>query len=237
MTAAELKKIADKIAKCLALAASDNPAEAEAAKRQADALMKKYNLTSGDVAAAAVHEEAIDTKSVHRPPVYLSQLAGVIADAFGCNAVNSIGVNNAFFKRNTAIRFMGVGIKPELAAYTFDVLSRTLKRDRTKYAESLRKNLKRATKIRRADLFCQAWVAGIAQQVQAFAGTEQERTAIAAYKQATFGDRLKSDDRSGASSKHGHDWKSQAAGFDAAKDVSLHKPVQAKRGALLGRPA
>lgn len=35
MTDEELKKIAGKIAKCMALASSDNPAEAEAAKRQA----------------------------------------------------------------------------------------------------------------------------------------------------------------------------------------------------------
>lgn len=45
MTADELKKIAAKIAKCLALSASDNSSEAEAAKRQAEALIKKYSLT------------------------------------------------------------------------------------------------------------------------------------------------------------------------------------------------
>ncbi|MCQ8182180.1 DUF2786 domain-containing protein [Methylomonas sp. SURF-1] len=234
MTPEELKKIADKIAKCMALAASDNPAEAEAAKRQADALMKKYNLTSGDVAAAAVHEEYSDTKSVYRPPVYLCGLANIIADAFGCHAVVTLGLDFGFAKRNTRVKFMGLGIKPELAAYTFDVLRRLITRDRAKYAESLRKNLKRDTKIRRADLFCQAWVAGIAQQVRGFAGSEAEQQAIEAYKAQKFGENLKTDQRSGAEAKHGNDWKSEAAGFDAAKDVSLHKPVQAKRGALLG---
>lgn len=234
MTENELKKIAAKIAKCLALAASDNPAEAEAAKRQADALMKKYNLTSGDVAAADVHEESVDTRAVHRPPVYLSRLANVIATAFGCEAVNSLGFDYGIAKQNTRIRFMGLGIKPELAAYTFDVLFRHIKRDRTKYADGLNKRLKRTTKIRRADLFCQAWVQGVARQVHDFAGTERELSAIAAYKERQFGDKLKADSRAGAAQKHGHDWKASAAGFDAASDVSLHKPVQSKRVALLG---
>jgi hypothetical protein len=39
MSPEELKKIAAKIAKCLSLASSDNQAEADAARRQADALM------------------------------------------------------------------------------------------------------------------------------------------------------------------------------------------------------
>jgi hypothetical protein len=49
---ANRKKIADKIAKCLALATSENPTEAATANRQAIALMSQYNLTSRDVAAA-----------------------------------------------------------------------------------------------------------------------------------------------------------------------------------------
>lgn len=235
MTADELKKIAAKIAKCLALAASDNPAEAESAKRQADALMKKYNLTSGDVAAADFHEEKVDTKSIYLPAVYLSQLSNLIATAFGCESVISSGVNYGIIRRNAMIRFMGLGIKPELAAYTYDVLSRQIKRDRTRFTDSLNAKIKRATKIRRADLFCQAWVEGISRQVLEFAGTEHERNAIAAYKEQRFGGKLQADDRAGAASKHSHDWKSSEAGLQAAKDVSLHKPVQGKRGALLGK--
>lgn len=228
MTADELKKIAAKIAKCLALAASDNPAEAEAAKRQADALMKKYNLTSGDVAAAEVHEEAISLGSPYRPPIYLGQLAVLIAKAFGCGTHGDLG----FCSTPTRFRFYGLGIKPELAAYTFDVLRRRLAKDRKTYGATLTR-CKTATKIRRADLFCQSWVSRIARQVNEFAGNEQEQAAIEAYKEKQFGGTLTKDSRSGAIAKRNNDWKASEAGYQAAKDVSLHKPVQGKRGALL----
>ncbi|MCK9606224.1 MAG: DUF2786 domain-containing protein [Methylomonas sp.] len=229
MTNAELKKIATKIAKCLALATSDNPGEAAAAKRQADALMKKYNLTSGEVAAADVHEKSADIGSPYRPPVYLSHLANVIAEAFGCGGV----FHRGFLMENTCANFFGLGIKPELAAYTFDVLRRQLAKDRTAYSATL-KRYKRANRIRKADLFCEAWVYRIGEQVNAFAGNESEKVAIDAYKQKRYAAGLKADTRAGAVAKQNNDWQASAAGYKAAEDVSLHKPVQAKRGALLG---
>ncbi|WFP51400.1 DUF2786 domain-containing protein [Methylomonas sp. EFPC3] len=230
MTPDDLKKIANKIAKCLALASSDNPAEAEAAKRQADALMQKYNLTSGDVAAANVHDETVDTGAAFKLPPYLGDLSVIIAKAFGCGVVCELG----FINIHTQVRFFGLGIKPELAAYTYDVLRRHVQRDRAAFNAGQSSRLKRATKIRRADLFCQAWVQRIAKQVNEFAGNEAERQAIAAFKQQKYGDMLSDDTRPGASTKHGNDWQASAAGYQAAADVSLHKPVQAKRGALLG---
>ncbi|MDT4328511.1 DUF7168 domain-containing protein [Methylomonas sp. MS20] len=229
MTPDELRKIADKIAKCLALAASDNPAEAEAAKRQAAALMKKYNLTSGDVAAATVHEEQIGLGSPYKPPLYVGQLAVLIAKAFGCGTHAELG----FGRTPTRFRFYGLGIKPELAAYTFDVLRRRIAKDRKTYAATLTR-CKQATKVRRADLFCQAWVTRIALQVNEFAGNEQEQLAIEAYKEQQFGDSLKPDGRSRAIAKQNNDWRASEAGYRAAEDVSLHKPIQTKRGALLG---
>jgi hypothetical protein len=213
----------------LALAASENPAEAEAAKRQADALMKKYNLTSGDVAAANVHDQTVDTGAVFKLPPYLGDLSVIIAKAFGCGVVCELG----FVRINTQVRFFGLGIKSELAAYTYEVLSRHVLRARTEFNAGQSKRLKRATKIRRADLFCQAWVRRIAKQVNDFAGNEAEQQAIAAFEQQKYGNALSKDTRPGASAKHGNDWQASAAGYQAAKDVSLHRPVQNKRGALL----
>jgi hypothetical protein len=230
MTDSELKKIAAKIAKCLALAASDNPGEAEAAKRQADALMQKYNLTSGDVAAAQVHEHVSKAGGKHRPPLYLCNLAGIIATAFGCEAIASWGSDWLC----SSMRFLGLGIKPELAAYTFDVLRRQIIKDRAAYTATL-KRYKRENKIRMADIFCDAWCWRISQQVREFAGTEQEKTAIALYKKQRFADSLRTDTRTAARPKKSTDQQAIVAGLDAARDVSIHKPVQSKRGALLGR--
>lgn len=228
MTPEELKKIAAKIAKCLALAASDNPAEAETAKRQAYALMSKYNLTAGDVAAADVHEEAIDTGGPYKIPVYLSKLALVIADAFGCGVICDLG----FLTVNTQVKFFGLGIKPEMAAYTYDVLRRHLARDRKVYSATL-KRFKRVNRIRKADLFSQAWVTRIARQVNDFAGNEQEKAAIETYIAKQYDGQLKADNRSSAIAKQNNDWQASAAGYKAAEDVSLHKPVQAQKRAFL----
>jgi hypothetical protein len=231
MTDEELKKIAGKIAKCLAMAASDNPTEAETGKRQANALMNKYNLTSGDVAASQVNEKLSKAGSKHRPPVYLSQLAAMIAQAFGCESVCHPGGGYC----NTTMSFLGVGIKPELAAYTFDVLRRQIVKDRTDYSATL-KRFKRANKIRMADIFCDAWLNRVYRQVREFAVTEQDQTAIAAYKQQRWGE-LKEDSRTSAEAKNDKDWQAVNAGARAAKDVSLHKPVQSKRGHALAHKA
>lgn len=228
MTQDELKKIAAKIAKCLALASSDNPAEAEAAKRQADALMKKYNMTSGDAAAAQVHEQHCKTGTKHRPPQHLSRLANIIATAFGCDVVMQIGGG----WEDSLMLFMGVGIKPELASYTFDVLRRQIVKDRAAYNGTL-KRYKRANKIRMCDIFCNAWIWRISKQVQEFSGTEQDKTAIAAYKEQRWGDSLKDDTRKAPQLKKDSDHNAAVAGTYAARDVSIHKPVQSKRGMLL----
>jgi hypothetical protein len=230
MTNEELKKIAIKIAKCLALASSDNPGEAEAAKRQADALMKKYNVTSGDVAAAQVHEQHSKTGSKNRPPVYLCGLANTIATAFGCEVVISSGSGWT----DSCMKFLGLGIKPELASYTFDVLRRQIIKDRAAYSATL-KRYKRENKIRMADIYCDAWIWRISQQVQEFAGTEQDKAAIAAYKEQRWGDSLKSDTRKAPELKKDSDHQAIVAGTYAARDVSIHKPVQSKRGAQLGQ--
>jgi len=231
MTNEELKKIAIKIAKCLALASSDNPGEAEAAKRQADALMKKYNVTAGDVDAAQVHEQHCKAGSKHRPPQHLSRLANIIATAFGCDAVMQSGGGWT----DSSMKFYGLGIKPELAAYTFDVLRRQITKDRAAYSATLRRYKKRENKIRMCDIFCDAWNWRISQQVREFAGTEQDKAAIAAYKEQRWGDSLKEDTRKSPELKKDSDHQAIVAGTYAARDVSIHKPVQSKRGTRLGQ--
>lgn len=227
MSPEELKKIAAKIAKCLALAASDNQAEAEAAKRQADALMKKYNLTTGDAAAAQVHEEGVDMGSPFKTPVYLGQLAVLVANAFGCGTLANLG----YVSINTQVKFFGLGVKPELAAYTYDVLRRHIARDRKAYSATLKRH-KRANRLRKADLFCQAWVVRIARQVSGFAGNEQDQDAIEAYTAQAYGE-LKTDNRSRAIAKQNTDWQASAAGYKAADEVLLHQPVQNRKQAFL----
>ena len=232
MTDDEKKRIATKIAKCLALSTSDNPGEAEAAKRQADALMKKFNLDSDNVAASSVNTYESKTGGKYNPPKYLLSLARVISDAFGCDFVFSTGEGWT----HSHIIIMGVGNKPELARYTFDVLRRQINKDRVAYTGTL-KRFKRSNKTRMADLFCIAWVQKIRQQVRTFAGTAEEKKAIEAYQLQRWADTLKVDDRKSVKPKESRDWGAMSAGFHAADNVSLHKPVQTKHGKAISHEA
>ncbi len=228
MTEQTSKKIAEKIAKLLALSRSDNPHEAANAKRQADALIKKYNISDNDIQASNVNAKLCKSGGKYRPPVYLSVLAGTIANAFACSA---IGVSGQGYI-DSQIKYIGLGIKPELAAYTFEVLARQIKKDRKAYQATL-KRYKPANKKRMADLFCQKWVACIQAQVHEFAGSEQEKQAIKAYKQKKYGGSLKKDDREVAQAQKNRDYDAFYAGGKAAQDVSIHKPVQTKKKNLL----
>ncbi len=229
MTEIELKRVANKISKCLALASSDNPSEAAIAKRQAESLMKKYNLTSGDVAASQVHVQGSQTGSKYKPPLYLAYLASIIAKAFGCESISSSGGG----WRASHVEFLGVGIKPELASYTFDVLSRHLNADRAQYLATLYR-YKRSNKIRMANLFCEQWVSHLSQQIVEFAGTEQEKQAITAYKKRTYAD-LQKDKRESSKLQKDSDIKAILAGIQSAEHVKIHKPVQRRENTLLAK--
>lgn len=223
----ELKRIASRISKCLALAKSDNPGEAAAAKRQAHALMKKYCVTPEDIAAAQVCEKLSKSGGKHRAPVYIAWLAVAISKAFACEIILSSGRGWV----ESQVRFIGTGVKVELASYTFDVLLRQLKKDRKAYLSTL-KRYKKSNKVRMANIFCEEWVASIKQQVMDFAGTEQEKNAIEAYKRQKYPD-LTLDNREETQIKNNNDWQAVAKGQKAAKDVSLNRPVQTGRNTLL----
>lgn len=220
----DLKKIANKIAKCLAMSNSDNPAEAEAGRRQAEAMMKKHGLTTESIAASQVKENYVKT-GAHKPPLYVIKLATVVARAFGCQMTSLLNYKT-WDKDENHMYFFGFGVKPELATYTFDVLRRHLMRDRKVFQETLYR-YKRSNKIHLADLFCAAWVERIRKQVHAFAGTEDENRAIDAYIKQKWGDTVIAETRKYPTIKNQHEIKAVKAGQKAAEDISIHKPVQA----------
>ena len=58
------KRYQDKIRKLLALSQSDNPHEAETAKRQAMALMKKHSINEDELAITEVSVRSIPRKNL-----------------------------------------------------------------------------------------------------------------------------------------------------------------------------
>jgi hypothetical protein len=170
-----------KIKKCLALSKSSNEHEAAAALRQAQKLMEKFRISEVDVCAAGATEHASDAGAARNAPQWEAQLAGLVADAFGCD----VFLECAYPKGSWC--FVGVAPAPELAGYTFDVLARQLRRARADYIGTKLRRCQRVTKTRRADIFCEGWVSTVSQTVAVFARTDEEEAAVGAFMAKNYG--------------------------------------------------
>lgn len=168
-------KIFEKIKKCLKLSASSNEHEAEAALRQARALMEKYDIDNADMLAYEACEQSIKSGSKIKPSSWESRLAAKIADAFDCRLIFVSGWINGKWT------FIGVDSSPEIAGYAFSVLLRQCKRARITHIDTYLNRCKTATKTRRADLFCDGWVHAVTGKIAAFVGDERAELAIEAY--------------------------------------------------------
>ena len=168
------KKVLDKIKKCLALSKSANEHEAAMALKQAQVLMEKYQVTDAEVELSAVSETGVNCAQTL--PTWQQLLVSECAKAFGVECL--LGGN----RLQREVRFIGIGVKPELAAYAYEVLLRQLKKERREYMKSaLSWELSRTVKTGRADLFCLGWVKAVADKVSAFASPPQERDVLDRY--------------------------------------------------------
>lgn len=221
----------EKIKKCLALSTSGNEHEAGAALRQAQKLMEKYGLTTADIDAAGATEAVCRSGSRAEPRGYIVGLGQTVARAFACEIIFRRVLNHG--GRDTQCVFIGVAPKPEIAAYAYTVLKRNLERDRRAYVATLWR-CQRATKTRRSQVFADCWVMAVVHTVREFAGTDEDRRMIRAYKERAFSSirtagvkptKVKASDLAAAE-----------RGVDAGSKVSLRHAVRASdQPARLGR--
>lgn len=155
-------KALDKIKKCLRLATSANPHEAAAAMRQAQALMQQFGIGQSDVDMADVMESAAVAGSKKTPAKWEAQLAHTVSKVYACKVLFVGGIG----------RWNFIGEMAEVAGYTMTVLLRQVRQARRDFTLNNLKRCKVATKVRRADVFCEAWVQAVYNQVAAFAGAE-----------------------------------------------------------------
>lgn len=216
-------KILDKIKKCLALSASSNEYEAEAALRQARKLMEAHCVTDLDIQAAEAEERRAKAGAKNRPSNWESRLASQIADAFGCRVIFVGGS----WSRTGEWCFIGCGAAPEIADYTFAVLHRQAKRARDGHIKTRLKRCKVATKTRRADLFSEGWVRSVAGTIATFSGTDQQIMAIDAYMTKNYPslDNLQTKNRNDGRSLRGHEYGDYDAGRHSGKDAQLNRGV------------
>lgn len=177
MNKADRDKIISKIKKCMALSASSNEHEAAAALRQARKLMEEHAISEQDVEASAAEERQAKAGAKKNPSNWETALASKIAAAFGCQIIFAYD-----WLRDCGMwKFIGCGSAPEITQYAYRVLYRQAVKARAHHISERLKRCKTATKTRRADLFSEGWVHAVTGKISAYAGTEQQAAAVAAY--------------------------------------------------------
>lgn len=173
------KKILEKIKALLALAhdAAASPNEAATALRQAQKLMEMHGIDPSTVDAPTLQEQAIKARCKARPTAWEMALIAMVADVFGAKPLFAMGIHSSNWL------FIAPEPRAEVAAYAATVLLRKLLAARQHHIDTrLTRVRKRANKIRRADDFCIGWIAIVRRHVIAFALSEREEQAIAAYE-------------------------------------------------------
>lgn len=218
----ERKKIFDKIKKCLALSASSNEHEAEAALRQARALMEKHGIDDHDMLAYEASEQHAKSGAKSNPVRWEGVLASMVSAAFGCRIIFKTG---GFWNDTGRWHFIGCGAAPEIAVYAFQVLHRQCKRARTEHINTRLKRCKQTTKTRRADLFCEGWIQAVAGKIAALAGNERQTAAIEAYIAKHYPSLrdLAGRDRNDGRSISDREWDDVAAGMRSGKNAELNR--------------
>lgn len=217
--------IINKIRKCMALAGSTNEHEAAIALRQAQKLMQLHSVSDTDMLAAGVCESAAGAGAIRQPAKWEGALAKMIAKAFGCHHLFQIqraGVAGKWI-------FIGAGSSAEVAGYAFSVLLRQVRKSRAAFIRGECKRLVPASKTRRADLFCQAWVCAAVGTVDAFVGNEGDVVAIGAYMLRHYPNlgKMEMPDRNEGRKLRMRDWDAVSAGSADGRGAQLNRAVGA----------
>ncbi len=215
------QKVLHKVTKLMALANDPgaNTHEAGIALRQARALMVQYNLDSDEIRASQILEASIPTGTRRSPADWLHSLAATCAGAFDCNHLSYYHPSKGF-----CFKFLGKGIGPELAAYSYSSLILQLQRARREHvAQQKRCQLK--TKRRRGQLFAEGWIGAVATKVREFAaGIDPELQAdITAYLSVHHPEMQRTQIQ--PTEARGHDCGSLRAGYQQGRKVQLHRGV------------
>ncbi len=167
-----------KIRKCMAMAAGATGAEAAAALRQAQALMRDHQVNEEGVAQSSVME--VNAKAVLKPIVsWEAALVLLIADAFGCHVISTHKLTAMRLVRQW--RLIGVDAAPEVAAYAFEVLAGQCTKARRAHMAEQSKNCKPRTRTARGDAFAAGWVRAVEALIERFANGAQHAEVVKAY--------------------------------------------------------
>lgn len=176
------EKILDKIKKLLALSKSDNVHESARALAQVQKMMKIYNLQEIDIENSYINSHLSKFKvGTQKLPNHINFLASLMKRKFAVEVLvdSKWNVNNkSNLKVDRYFEFFGFNENPEIACYVFDFLARKIQKDRMDFLKTLNKNLKRLTKIKKADAFCYGWIVAINDKLDNFVLNEEQSNKV-----------------------------------------------------------
>ncbi|WP_342595612.1 DUF2786 domain-containing protein [Salinicola lusitanus] len=211
-------RILRKIERCLALSRSANEHEAGTALRQAQHLMDEYGVSEIDVAASTIDRVVVKSPTGRKPPRWLDHLASLVNAAFGTATVYE--PRPTFESWQGYFAFLGEASQVHIAAYAFEVLQRQLISDRKAFLNGMNKRAKRITKIRRADAYALAWVAGAFEHIVPVEKTEEAVATIEHFQQRFYPqlEAMEAIDRGQRRDDRG----AMARGYAAGRNARLH---------------
>lgn len=234
------KSVFRKIKKLLALAGSPNANEAAAALNKARRLMDEHGLSQTTVDLASLEETRGYRlrNGAKTQPTWLQRLLGLVGLAFGCKPLlRQVRVSGwaGAIRRESYISYLGPAERAELAAYAFAVLYRQLVRDRSEMLALLRDAglPGRTERIRRADWYCEGWVAGVNQVLHKFELTPEEAALLEAWSQEQ---KLPTAAVRKEDAPHPKAGAFYQAGLREGSQAQLYRPVNG-RGPGLDQPA
>ncbi|ENA7966815.1 DUF2786 domain-containing protein [Salmonella enterica] len=224
MTDNDKDKAIRRLKKLMALTGSSNANEASAALARAQKLMEAHGVTQGDVEILDINESSCDYWPVgaSNPPQYMAYLLQVIKDAFGVDCI-LLGYGVSFY---------GLYNRPELAAYTFEVLGRQLMKARRDFIKTQNKRIKTSTKTARGDKFAEGWIIAVLNKIEKLARTAREVELAERWLEKKYTHTVTRPVRQSGKTRDNDN--ARNSGYREGKQANLHQPVNGQEQAKIG---
>ncbi len=210
----------EKIKKCLALSKSPNANEAAAALRQAQAMMRKYNVEEHEVSEYTNESVDIPIQKSKKPPIHMTAMVNIIKEAFLVEPVleTRIGVSDESYR----VRYFGPTERVLLAQYAHVVVWRAMEAAwRQMLVESPYLKGERGARTS----FFYGWLSEVRSKLDEIAWERDDHEQTELAKVRYYGRELVA----GKSRDIKVDDTVAGAGALAAKDFSIHRPVGEER--------
>ncbi|EAM6083274.1 DUF2786 domain-containing protein, partial [Salmonella enterica subsp. enterica serovar Poano] len=130
------------------------------------------------------------------------------------------------------VSFYGLYNRPELAAYTFEVLGRQLIKARKDFIKTQNKRIKTSTKTARGDKFAEGWIIAVLNKIEKLARTAHEVELAERWLEKKYTRTVTRNVRESGKTRDNDN--ARNSGYREGRQASLHHPVNGQEQAKLG---